>query len=322
MQSCNITYSNGLASYQKSDINCLYFNARSLKKNFQIIEDFISQSELSYHLIVVTETWLFSNETHFYNFPNYNAFHSNRDCSRGGGVAIYVHNNYDNANEIGNKSFNGNNCLAIELLKEKKNICVVYRQPNSSTDPSGTTFIDEFNNFLSKYNNAFIFGDFNFNIFETSRITDKYKDSVTLNNFVFLNSFSCDFPTRINYTNYTSTCIDHIITDQFDNPKYDKFHLSYFDLVADHKALCLSIWKHQQNTQNISHNISSHIIINHRKISQNKLIENLAPANLSEFVNDIKQIIDNNTILITKRNNIKKPMKFTSSLKSSRIMRN
>lgn len=222
MQSCNITYSNGLASYQKSDINCLYFNARSLKKNFQIIEDFISQSELSYHLIVVTETWLFSNETHFYNFPNYNAFHSNRDCSRGGGVAIYVHNNYDNANEIGNKSFNGNNCLAIELLKEKKNICVVYRQPNSSTDPSGTTFIDEFNNFLSKYNNAFIFGDFNFNIFETSRITDKYKDSVTL--------------TRINYTNYTSTCIDHIITDQFDNPKYDKFHLSYFDLVADHKA--------------------------------------------------------------------------------------
>lgn len=139
MQSCNITYSNGLASYQKSDINCLYFNARSLKKNFQIIEDFISQSELSYHLIVVTETWLFSNETHFYNFPNYNAFHSTRDCSRGGGVAIYVHNNYDNANEIGNKSFNGNNCLAIELLKEKKNICVVYRQPNSSTDPSGTT---------------------------------------------------------------------------------------------------------------------------------------------------------------------------------------
>ena len=308
MQHCNITYSNGIANCSNSDINCLYFNARSLKKNFSLIEDFISKSPITYHVITVTETWLFSNETNFYNLKNYHAFHSTRDISRGGGVAIYVLKNFDGANEIGNKYFNGNNCLVVELLKEKKNICVIYRQPNSPTDPTGTLFIDEFNDFLSKFNNAFIFGDFNLNIFDSSRVTEKYKDGVTLNNFMFMNSFSRDFPTRINYSNYTSTCIDHVITDQFDNPLFDKFHLSYFDLVADHKALCLSIWKNgNNNSSDINKTPNTHLIINHRKISQDKLIENLNSANLNELVNDLKKIIDSNTIVITKCNKIKKP---------------
>lgn len=322
MNPCKISHCNGLSNILSSNVNYLYFNARSLRKNYNEIETFLNCSKTTFHLLVITETWLYSNEVDYYNFKDYQAFHSTREISRGGGVAIYVHKNYDKANEIGKKSWNGNNCVVIELLNEKKKISVFYRQPNALTDPSGSIFVDELSNFLSNFTDIFFFGDFNFNLFESSRVIEKYKDCVSLNNCVFLNSFSCDFPTRINYTNKTCSCIDHIFTDQYDNALIDKFNVSYFDLVADHKALCLSLWLNQNNSTPIKKDFFTYAIVNHKQISANNLLENLASNDLSELVRDIKKIIENNSITCTLTNNIRKPYIDKETFKFIQIKRN
>jgi Reverse transcriptase (RNA-dependent DNA polymerase) len=320
MNNVNITHCNGIELISGSDLNFLYFNARSLKKNFNDIIDFISNLNKPIHLIIVTETWMKENEIAYYNFSNFFAFHSTREESRGGGVAIYVNKSFDVANVLGKKCWNGNNCLLVELVNEKVKICVFYRQPNGSTDPNGSIFIKDLNSFLSTNNNTYVFGDFNFNIFETSSLIEGYKDVVLLNNFQFLNSSSTEFPTRINYRNKTSSCIDHIFTDQFDNHDIKQFSISYFDLVADHKALCLTIKK--QNYRSSFKSKNSYTIINHKKITDDKLIESLNSDSFEDLVVDIKNLVEVNGIRITKQNTCKKPYITKEILKFILIKRN
>jgi hypothetical protein len=305
MNTVHIVHSNGIEMISGSDLNFLYFNARSLKTSFEEINNFLTSLRKTIHLIIITETWLKSNDAQYYNFCGFVGFHSTRESSRGGGVAIYVNRNFDCANELGKKDWNGNNCLLIELIREKTKIGVFYRQPNGTTDPTGSNFIEDLNSFLGSCKNAFLFGDFNFNLFHSSALIERYKDIVTLNNFQFLNSSSSDFPTRINYSTKSFSCIDHIFTDHFDNPDFNQFTISYFDLVADHKALCLTISKQNQVTSSTSSNFFK--MVNHSKILSEKLIEQLIPDNFEKLVEDISDLISSNSIKVKFNNGFRKP---------------
>jgi hypothetical protein len=308
MSHLKIAHFNGLGNTLGASINFLYFNARSIRNKFQEIENFINCSSRIFHVIVITETWLHKEEVKYYDLPNYQSFHSTRDdenITRGGGVSIYILSTFDKANEIGNKYWRGNNCLVVELLKEKKKVLGFYRQPNNRNDPDGSVFVDDLNVLLGSFSDSYVFGDFNFNLFDSSSIIERYKDAVTLNDYAILNSRSSEFPTRINYTNGTFSSIDHIFTDQTENDDILRATLSYFDLVADHKALCLSVWKSIQTTE--QPNIFSYSIINHKKIRDEKLFEQLNSSDLNNLAMDIKNIIDTNTIKITRTKKVKKP---------------
>lgn len=305
MNNVKLVHSNGFINDANSKINFLYFNARSLRKNFSKVNDFITQSKKMFQILLVTETWLYEDQIQYYNLSNYRAFHSTRESTRGGGVAIYVHQSFDSANLLGKKCWNGNDCLIVQLAREKLKVCLFYRQPSSSFDPSGSIFIDELNTFLASLNNAIVFGDFNLNIFESSETIEKYKDAVMLNNFAFLNSFSHEFPTRINYKNRTFSCIDHVFCDQLDSEFFQNCHMSYFDVVADHKALCISFDKKIKSSG--THEPVTIRVINNKKIKENKLLAELKPSNLAELANDLNRIIIANTMLIKSTFKARKP---------------
>lgn len=287
-----------------SSFNILYLNARSLKNKHDDLESFINSGLRVFHILVITETWLSKDEKVFYEFRNYQSFHSTRDHSRGGGVAIYVYKPFDSANELSQRNSNGNNFVAIELLREKVKILAFYRQPNNKSDPSGSIFVDELNSILSNYRNCYVFGDFNINVFDSNSLVEKYKDTIALNDYVFVTSFSHDFPTRINYDTGTFSSIDHVFTDLIEDDNIHKFSLSYFDLVADHKALCLSVWKH--NFSKLNNQPFTYSLINNKNISSKKLLESLRSEDFNELAMDIKKIIDENTVTITRTNKNRK----------------
>ena len=137
--------------------------------------------------------------------------------------------------------FSNNNFLILNLLKNKLKIGAIYRQPNNTNDPCGSIFLNFYENLLSKHSNMILFGDFNINLLENSELVLKYQNSYSLNGYFMLNKTSTSFPTRINRSTNSVSCIDHVISDTH----ISKFNFSYnfflFDLIADHKSIMLNI---------------------------------------------------------------------------------
>ena len=60
---------------------------QSLRNKFQEI-----QCDKQSDIIVLVETWLYSEETKYFSIDGYSSVHSCRD-TRGGGAAVYIKNN-------------------------------------------------------------------------------------------------------------------------------------------------------------------------------------------------------------------------------------
>lgn len=78
-------------------------------------------------IVVLVETWLYPNETHFYNIDGYQAIHSCREI-RGGGASIYVKDNVP-FNTINSSAPNEPyNWVCLELDNKLK-LSAIYRPP-------------------------------------------------------------------------------------------------------------------------------------------------------------------------------------------------
>ena len=198
---------------RNSFANILYINARSLRNSLMDIQDYIDCQNFSIHVIVIVETWITQNEAEYFNLLPYKSFHSHRRLGRGGGVAIFVHENFDNPSILFEEDYYNNNFLIINLPQQKLKIAGIYRQPGNINDPTAHTFISHLEKLLSKYSHMIVLGDFNINLFETSETTLNYQNAYSLNGYTLLNNLSSNFATRINHANNTSTCLDHIISD-------------------------------------------------------------------------------------------------------------
>lgn len=303
-----IAWYNGIKSNDDSSFEILYLNARSLRKEGRLDEicDFVKSRKKRIDVICITEIWIYTHETPYFNIEGFQSFFSTRDKDRGGGAAIYVNKLFDSANEIVNIDKNSNNLLIIELLKSNIKIALIYRQPNNSTDPSGSIFVDELTSHLIKQKNIFVIGDFNFDIFSTSSQIENYKDSLELIGLCFVTSKSKEFPTRIDYNNKSFTGIDHILCDFIDDPRIKKLSVSYFDLTADHKSLLLSVWLDENNNHNNTNN-QSFKITNYRRIDHLKLMSNINVESFDELCMTVKEIIDKNTVELTRKREIRRP---------------
>ena len=291
----NATNYNDFPKYvsTKSFGNFLYLNARSLRNSLQDLQNFVDAQRFLVHVIVVTETWLNAADVPYFNLAGYTSFHSTRKNKTGGGVAIFIHNSFDNANLLYEQDFNNNNIIVVSLAQHKIKIIGVYRQPNNQSDQNACIFNESFEHLLAKYPHSYVFGDFNINLLTVSELTLRYQNSFSLNGFVLLNEISVRFPTRINKPTGSISCIDHVLTD---NHLYDNtchHHLYLFDLLADHKAILLNIVSETPMTY--KNKIKSIRHINHRKIKGQKLIEAINPDNFNNFTQQINSIILANT---------------------------
>lgn len=291
----NVTNFNGFPKYvsKKSFCNFLYLNARSLRNSLNDLQDFVNTQNFLVHVIIVTETWLRDSDVIYFNLTGYTSYHSIRKLKTGGGVAIFIHNSFDNASVIFEQDFNNNNILVVSLLQHNFKVIGVYRQPNNQSDPNAALFNDVFERTLAKYPHSFVFGDFNINLLTLSEYTIRYQNAFSLNGFVLLNEVSSTFPTRINKTNGSISCIDHVLTDFHLYDLSCTFQLYLFDFIADHKSIMLNVTSEKTKPQNIQSKTIKRI--NHNKIKKKKLLEVLKPASFNDFTQQVNSIISANS---------------------------
>src|SRR5690606_4444466 len=184
----------------------LHLNIRSIRKNFDSFISYLHSISLP-DIIILTETWIYSNETAFFSIPNYNPIFDCNDRSRSGGVAIFIH---DGIQKFKSKRINiscSNILISVALNSRSINILGIYRSPSDDTD----IFIDELENFLSNYKSQLVIaGDLNIDIYKfnvKSRSAQNYLNVLSAAGFLHLSVG----PTRV-YSDGTSTKsseIDH-----------------------------------------------------------------------------------------------------------------
>jgi hypothetical protein len=143
-----------------------------------------------------------------------------------------------------------------------------------------------------------IFGDFNLNLLSQAENVFKYQNSFALNGFSLLNNLSESFATRLDSINNTCSIIDHALTDLHLYHEQIDFTFHLFQRFADHKSILLSIEK-KNLSSNVSKRPNSFKLINHGKIIQQKLFEELSPSNFVSFLEDIKKIVDSNSMNVS-----------------------
>lgn len=62
-------------SFIKNDFNLLALNIQSLRNKLTSLTNFVVTSKTAYHVIVLSETHLKSDETQFFNIPGYDVAH-------------------------------------------------------------------------------------------------------------------------------------------------------------------------------------------------------------------------------------------------------
>lgn len=186
----NISYNlqTGLFDSEKNEhINCLYVNIRSLRGKLLDFYAFISSFKSTIHVIILSETWLYSQEKEFINLIGYNAFHSTSDYSRALGVSIFVIEDLL-ANVVHEDSSNYSNILIVQLSQLKINICGVYKNESNCDND---LFLNNLNFVLYKFKNCLVFGDFNLNLLDTANNNvSTYNNVIDTNGFIFLNKIS------------------------------------------------------------------------------------------------------------------------------------
>lgn len=132
-------------------LNIMCLNAQSIRNKFNDIKHLIYSYNFTIHIIVLTETFLYTNETKHFHLNNYNHYFLCREERRGGGVAIYV------LKSIPSKlSFSvtdaDNNFLLVNLPNKNLNVLAIYRPPNSNK----SKFLAKLEEITSKNNKTYI----------------------------------------------------------------------------------------------------------------------------------------------------------------------
>lgn len=122
-------------------LNIVCINVRSLRNKYDEVELILIQNQPD--VLILTETWLYMEETSSCTFDGYKGFHSCRE-TRGGGVSIFILKKYNC--EISHEENQNNNNIIFVYLKELNiNIAGIYKQPSSCQ----ASFINKLDHLLS-----------------------------------------------------------------------------------------------------------------------------------------------------------------------------
>lgn len=187
----------------------LNINIRSMIKNFSHLEYIVSTSNRIIDIITITEANIKDKYKSFFELDNYTMFTNLREHRKGGGIILFIHNRLK-FTPYQTKTINFESLMGtIECDNAYKTIlCSIYRPP----DGCKTSFINELNRTLGKFNNENIFmtGDINIDL----KQQNNYK--CTYLNCLSEKGLECGITqyTRVEKkgSKITKSCIDHIFT--------------------------------------------------------------------------------------------------------------
>lgn len=286
----------------ENNLNIFYLNIRSLKNKIQEIKLHLQQSNVTYHVIALAETWLTEEDIGMYELENYTSYNSVRKSRIGAGVSIYVIN-----------SINSN--LNLEFSDDHNNFIVVYLRKYdlkiiSAYNTNNTMFLDKLEDILSKNNKSIILGDMNIDLLSTNSLTNKYRNLILANGYHIINKTNIKHATRISAT--TKTIIDHAISDLINYKHHVIINSHSF---TDHESLTLQI--KINNFKSSKYKVETKRILNYDKCLKNIINKtrttNLLDVNFVNYHKILSEIIKKNTKSKTFSTNYKTKLPYLSS---------
>ena len=190
---------------QQSEISIINFNIRSIKENFKHFTDLLSNSNTTFDVITLTETWMDNDSCpDDYTLTGYHPpIIQNREGRPRGGVLIYLKESFECFNVCKKLCYDDlyNNILTVKATKDKKchYISVCYRSPSSEN----TNFMEKLEKVVCdiKNKNSIITGDFNYNLLNLQH----HGETENFYNVMKSNSFRTVItkPTRVTDTSST-----------------------------------------------------------------------------------------------------------------------
>ena len=185
-----------------------------MDRNFNKLTNLLQNLNIQFSAIGITETWL-QNASHSLDINGFSFFHKHRSNRIGGGVGLYLSENFDS--RVRDDLCFDNDAITELLFVEINNsigkniiIGVIYRPP----DQDVASFLSSYNKLLGKITKenkiCYIMGDFNLNLlrFQQHSLTGEFLEQMYSNAFFPL----ILRPSRI--TSHSATLIDNIFTNQ------------------------------------------------------------------------------------------------------------
>lgn len=150
-----------------------HMNIRSLEKHFDELKILLSEINVDFDIIVLTETWQTDNDC--FNIDGYTQFKQPNKFNKCDGIVVYIKSEY-NAVSL-NSNISDANILDLQIYinrSEVLNITSIYRSPSFNMND----FIVSLDNLLqSKRNigNHIIVGDININIYNCRTSSQIYE---------------------------------------------------------------------------------------------------------------------------------------------------
>lgn len=199
-----------ICSYNKLEnvgFRLIHCNIRSLKKNFNKLLELISSVNFPFHIICLSETFIYANQQSYFPIPNY-VFLGECRPTRCGGTGAYVHSSLVVLEQT-SLNLMGAEAMSLRLTGVGERpiyVTTIYRTP--SADIGG--FLADLDNYLyslSCLDNHIITGDINIDTLIPTSTSTSYSDIISQYNFHNL----ITIPTRIYES--SRTCIDHILVN-------------------------------------------------------------------------------------------------------------
>ena len=223
-------------------LNCQSLNAKF--SNIKLMIDLFAESNKPIQVLCLQETWLENVnllDMGQFHIDNYYLITKNRYASDHGGLAFYIHKNWnykireDIIDSPYWEEFYVDITDPIDPSKIKFTVGNIYRPPHSSINQL-TSFIEYFSQRLalfSKRANTFICGDYNINLLtlHSNEHTSNYFDGILSSGFLP----AITLPTRIS-TN--SSLIDNIYVNKEGITNYAAI---LDDEISDHQVIAINI---------------------------------------------------------------------------------
>ena len=249
--------------------NCLsmiHSNIRSIPKNLNKFELYLRNLNIKFPIIGFSETWIQDHSTDRYSIKGYRGEHNYRKSRSGGGVALYIQDNWEYTVRKDLCQMKPNiESLFIEVDKnytgKDKNIIigVIYRPPDTDIKTFNYEMSEILSNIKIENKLTYLLGDFNVNLLNI----DKHKDSQDFVDYMYSHSmFPCiNKPTRV--TAKTATLIDNIFTSDIGNDHAlsgilysditDHFPVFYIDYGCETSCQHRPIMRRNFSQQNCEH---------------------------------------------------------------------
>ena len=156
---------------EPSQINILHLNIRSIVNKADNLQTLLKSTNIKWHVICISETWLSKELESYYGMHKYKPFFKSRINKLGGGSVIYVNESFF-PQLLKNPPFSTAEVVCIETelkTKQKVIICQIYKSPNTNV----IKFLEELEECLiwlhSLGKTTFIAGDFNLDLFSMNK---------------------------------------------------------------------------------------------------------------------------------------------------------